>query len=401
MSAQTIHPISIGREFIRQYYTILNGAPQHLHCFYYGDSIFVHDSVDVNEPKTISLVGKSEIENALKELASNYQDCYTEIRQIEASATLNDGVLIQVYGDLSINGEPMRPFSQTFVLANKSKNKYYVHNDIFRYQDIDTGAVRSAIDEQCQSQSKQLDENPSCFQQTEEPLAGCQPLIDVNEQTSPQSITILVNAENGEALESETIELLPDANNNVLEAMVDPPKKLDAETETIPIESPFTVDINGNALKHEFHAEDAEQEEPPVHIPIDCQDPNPSWYQPEDQFETEPIIIKEKPKLQSKAILKEPKTFADLLKFSKNFKISTLMSPSASTPLNDLPIANNSEAKTVGSMPQKRRASLKFEGEGKANGKSVGRNERLSSISPNGALSSASGPRHHQSFKCE
>ncbi len=40
-------------------------------------------------------------------------------------------------GELSISGRPMRAFVQTFVLAPKSPKKYYVHNDIFRYQDED------------------------------------------------------------------------------------------------------------------------------------------------------------------------------------------------------------------------------------------------------------------------
>ena len=38
-------------------------------------------------------------------------------------------------GELSNNGQPMRRFMQTFVLAPQSPKKYYVHNDIFRYQD--------------------------------------------------------------------------------------------------------------------------------------------------------------------------------------------------------------------------------------------------------------------------
>ena len=38
-------------------------------------------------------------------------------------------------GELSNNGQPMRRFMQTFVLAPQSAKKYYVHNDIFRYQD--------------------------------------------------------------------------------------------------------------------------------------------------------------------------------------------------------------------------------------------------------------------------
>lgn len=41
----------------------------------------------------------------------------------------------QVAGELSNAGQPMRRFMQTFVLAPQSPKKYYVHNDIFRYQD--------------------------------------------------------------------------------------------------------------------------------------------------------------------------------------------------------------------------------------------------------------------------
>jgi len=41
----------------------------------------------------------------------------------------------QVIGELANNNGAMRPFVQTFVLASQSAKKYYVHNDIFRYQD--------------------------------------------------------------------------------------------------------------------------------------------------------------------------------------------------------------------------------------------------------------------------
>jgi Ras GTPase-activating protein-binding protein 1 len=42
---------------------------------------------------------------------------------------------LQVTGELSNNRQPMRRFMQTFVLVQQSPKKYYVHNDIFRYQD--------------------------------------------------------------------------------------------------------------------------------------------------------------------------------------------------------------------------------------------------------------------------
>jgi len=41
----------------------------------------------------------------------------------------------QVIGELANNNGAMRPFVQTFVLVSQSAKKYYVHNDIFRYQD--------------------------------------------------------------------------------------------------------------------------------------------------------------------------------------------------------------------------------------------------------------------------
>lgn len=42
---------------------------------------------------------------------------------------------LKVSGELSNKGQPMRRFVQTFVLALQSAKKYYVRNDIFRYQD--------------------------------------------------------------------------------------------------------------------------------------------------------------------------------------------------------------------------------------------------------------------------
>lgn len=65
----------------------------------------------------------------------NFRDCKAKIRQVDAHATLASGVVVQVLGELSNNHQPMRRFMQTFVLAPQSPKKYYVYNDIFRYQD--------------------------------------------------------------------------------------------------------------------------------------------------------------------------------------------------------------------------------------------------------------------------
>lgn len=50
-------------------------------------------------------------------MALSFRDCHTKIRHVDAHATMNEGVVVQVMGELSNNMQPMRKFMQTFVLA--------------------------------------------------------------------------------------------------------------------------------------------------------------------------------------------------------------------------------------------------------------------------------------------
>ena len=130
-------PRQVGREFVRQYYTLLNQTPLHLHRFYNHNSSFVHGGGGLaengGEPEAV--YGQQEIHQKIKTL--NFRDCHAKIRQVDSHATVGNGVVVQVSGELSNNGGPMRRFMQTIVLAPQPQNPkhYYVHNDIFRYQD--------------------------------------------------------------------------------------------------------------------------------------------------------------------------------------------------------------------------------------------------------------------------
>jgi len=125
-------PQCVGREFVRQYYTLLNKAPLHLHRFYNSHSSFVHGGIDGGTDAE-EVRGQQQIHEKIIQL--NFNDCHAKIRKVDSHKTLGDGVVVQVSGELSNNGQPMRRFVQTFVLAPQSPKKYYVHNDIFRYQD--------------------------------------------------------------------------------------------------------------------------------------------------------------------------------------------------------------------------------------------------------------------------
>ncbi|KAK3862221.1 hypothetical protein Pcinc_031897 [Petrolisthes cinctipes] len=130
MVMETPSPQCVGLEFVRQYYTVLNKAPLHLHRFFSHNSSFMHGG---HNSMSEAIIGQADIHKMIMSL--NFRDCHAKIRMVDAQATLGDGVVIQVTGELSNNGNPMRRFMQTFVLAPQTPKKYYVHNDIFRYQD--------------------------------------------------------------------------------------------------------------------------------------------------------------------------------------------------------------------------------------------------------------------------
>lgn len=124
---------TVGREFVRQYYTMLNQAPKFQYRFYSSVSSYVHGGIEKPGEEIPPVIGQAEINKKI--LSLNFNDCRTKIRQVDSQKTLGDGILIQVVGEISNDGEPMRRFMQSFVLGYQSAKNFYVHNDVFRYQD--------------------------------------------------------------------------------------------------------------------------------------------------------------------------------------------------------------------------------------------------------------------------
>ncbi|KAA0722294.1 Ras GTPase-activating protein-binding protein 2 [Triplophysa tibetana] len=155
-------PLLVGREFVRQYYTLLNKAPDFLHRFYGRNSSYVHGGLDSNGQLSEAVYGQAEIHK--KVMSLQFSECHTKIRHVDAHASLNDGVVVQVMGELSNNGQPMRKFLQTFVLAPEGSvaNKFYVHNDIFRYEDEVFGDSEAELEEESEEEiNEQEDRQPS------------------------------------------------------------------------------------------------------------------------------------------------------------------------------------------------------------------------------------------------
>ncbi|CAA7264295.1 unnamed protein product [Cyclocybe aegerita] len=123
----SVVPSEVGWQFVPQYYTFVNKEPNRLHCFYSKNSTFIHGTEGEDGKPCF---GQQEIHNKITSLG--FHDCKVFIHSVDAQASANGGIIIQVIGEMSNHGDPWRKFVQTFFLAEQP-NGYFVLNDIFRF----------------------------------------------------------------------------------------------------------------------------------------------------------------------------------------------------------------------------------------------------------------------------
>ncbi|XP_046549608.1 ras GTPase-activating protein-binding protein 2-like [Haliotis rubra] len=93
MVMETPSPQCVGREFVRQYYTLLHEAPVHLHRFYSHNSCFVHGGVEKPGEEQPPVMGQADIHKKIMSL--NFRDCHAKIRQVDSQATVGNAVVVQ------------------------------------------------------------------------------------------------------------------------------------------------------------------------------------------------------------------------------------------------------------------------------------------------------------------
>ncbi|KAL5523313.1 hypothetical protein ACEPAF_1580 [Sanghuangporus sanghuang] len=124
---QNVVPSEVGWQFVRQYYSFVHKQPKSLHCFYTKNSTFIYGTEGEDGRPCY---GQLEIHQKI--LSIGFQDCKVFVHSVDAQASANNGIILQVIGEMSNRGEPWRKFVQTFFLAEQP-NGYYVLNDIFRF----------------------------------------------------------------------------------------------------------------------------------------------------------------------------------------------------------------------------------------------------------------------------
>jgi hypothetical protein len=191
----TATPQQIGKAFVVQYYRLLHEHPESLHRFYSLTSTFMHDD------PTKTVTGTELIAKRIEELSLKQR--HVKIRQVDCHSTVGSSVVVQVCGEISTNSitdsqiQPiMKRFVQTFVLtpADNSKQKYYVHNDIFRYQDSPTidrsNSVETPITPSATSSTIEFFDNSIMEkkeEQSEVTTSITPPVTPIVEQTKPKS----------------------------------------------------------------------------------------------------------------------------------------------------------------------------------------------------------------------
>lgn len=73
-SSPEVHPQTVGREFVRQYYTLLHEAPNFLYRFYSNNSSFIHGGRNGDDT---AVTGQANIHQRINEL--NFRDCRAKI----------------------------------------------------------------------------------------------------------------------------------------------------------------------------------------------------------------------------------------------------------------------------------------------------------------------------------
>jgi len=226
-----LSPQCIGREFVRCYYTLLHDNPDKLHRFYLDQSAFVHGNQTEETAECVS--GQRAIHEKIMSL--NFIDCRTKIKHVDSQPTIDNGVVVQVSGELSNAGKLPRRFMQTFVLGSQTPRKYYVHNDIFRYQDEVFGYDQDdAVDDEENSLSSQEDIHE---QIDEEPVPQTFDDCFENEKHHEEDT-------NGNIVEDDVMNSDSEISNEIaLENLNDIPLKNEPVSVTEPIIEPRQEDV--------------------------------------------------------------------------------------------------------------------------------------------------------------
>eukprot|EP00727_Mastigamoeba_balamuthi_P007530 m51a1_g3398 putative nuclear transport (126) ;mRNA; r:539836-540369 len=115
----------VGRAFVQHYYTTFDTQRANLAALYQPSSMLSFEGERFMGPQPIyeKLVSKIGPDTRVQHL----------VKSLDCQPTTENGVLVLVSGELSIDGGPGLKYGQVFLLKGLPQGGFFVQNDIFRF----------------------------------------------------------------------------------------------------------------------------------------------------------------------------------------------------------------------------------------------------------------------------
>jgi hypothetical protein len=122
----------VGYTFVSKYYTTLIQEPASLYKFYKEESQLIHRTGLHDDEEKIA-TGLKDIKSKINSLV-NEEGAKVKLTIVDSQRSLHDSVFVCVEGLISFTpSEPLKRFTQSFLLASQKPTGYFVFNDVFRF----------------------------------------------------------------------------------------------------------------------------------------------------------------------------------------------------------------------------------------------------------------------------
>eukprot|EP00045_Choanoeca_perplexa_P007705 m.70822 g.70822 ORF g.70822 m.70822 type:complete len:130 (-) comp14180_c0_seq1:1675-2064(-) len=112
----------VGNAFVQHYYELFQGDRSQMLALYQDDSLMSFEGAQGQ--------GLQSIGEKLERLS--FQSVQFQFTEIDCQPRADGGIVVFVLGQIQTDEDPIKGFSQVFVLAPTPEGSFYIQNDIFR-----------------------------------------------------------------------------------------------------------------------------------------------------------------------------------------------------------------------------------------------------------------------------
>ncbi|KAL0479851.1 nxt3 [Acrasis kona] len=208
-------PTQVGYSFVSVYYTTLIQDPHSLFKFYKDESQLTH-RVNIHEEGELLATGLEDIKDRIARLVGEEEDAKVKLVFVDSQKSLDGGVFVSVEGQISFKTEePLKKFTQSFLLVPQQPTGYFVMNDVFRFvsPSSSTAATSSEVGD-LNVPSQNVAANPASVEPRRSHYASSSTssskLADVDEVSEPDSTDATIGASSVTGVDDSMSQMMKD-----------------------------------------------------------------------------------------------------------------------------------------------------------------------------------------------